>query len=155
MKNGVFCGLMHNLESAVKLGMEPTGNAGRTAGLVVGTDIVVTPKNFVMQPGDASDEAMLEQLGDGLYIYDAFDQFHAVNAASGQFSFPCSAVLVEGGQRKGIVKGLTMNGSMGDLLRSVEAVGNRLCYMPLLMHYTYQVAAPAVLVSRISITGCA
>lgn len=153
IKDGVFCGLLHNLESAAKMGMAPTGNAGRTAGLVVGTDVTITPKNFVMQPGDTSDEEMLAQLGDGLYIFDAFDQFHAVNSASGQFSFPCSAVLVEGGKRKGIVKGLTMNGSMGNLLMNVEAVGDRLSYMPLLMHYTYQVASPAVLVKNLSITA--
>lgn len=154
IRNGVFCGLLHNLESAAKMGMAPTGNAGRTAGLVVGTDVTITPKNFVMRPGDTSDAAMLAQLGDGLYIFDAFDQFHAVNSASGQFSFPCSAVLVEGGRRKGIVKGLTMNGSMGDLLMNVEAVGDRLSYMPLLMHYTYQVASPAVLVKKLSVTAC-
>ncbi len=152
IKEGVLCGLLHNLESARKMGMEPTGNAGRTAGLVVGTDVTITPKNFVMRPGDTSDAEMLEQLGDGLYVFDAFDQFHAVNSASGQFSFPCSAVLVEGGKRKGVVKGLTMNGSVGDLLMNVEAVGDRLSYMPLLMHYTYQVASPAVLVKSLNVT---
>ena len=155
VKNGVLCGLLHNLESAEKMKMKPTGNAGRTAGLVVGTDVTITPKNFVMQPGNTSDEEMLAQLGDGLYIFDAFDQFHAVNSASGQFSFPCSAVLIEGGKRIGVVEGLTMNGSMGDLLMSVEAVGDRLSYMPLLMHYTYQVASPAVLVKNLSVTGLA
>ncbi len=153
IKDGVFCGLLHNLESARKMGMEPTGNAGRTAGLVVGTDVTITPKNFVMRPGDTSDEEMLARLGDGLYVFDAFDQFHAVNSASGQFSFPCSAVLVEDGKRKGVVRGLTMNGSMGDLLMNVEAVGDRLSYMPLLMHYTYQVASPAVLVKSINVTS--
>ena len=150
IKEGALCGLLHNLESAKKMGMEPTGNAGRTAGLVVGTDVTVTPKNFVMCAGSASDEEMLAQLGDGLYVFDAFDQFHAVNAASGQFSFPCSAVLVEGGVRKGVVRGLTMNGSMEELLMNVEAVGQRLSYMPLLMHYTYQVASPAVLVKELN-----
>ncbi len=153
IKEGVLCGLLHNLESARKMGMEPTGNAGRTAGLVVGTDVTITPKNFVMRPGDTSDEEMLAQLGDGLYVFDAFDQFHAVNSASGQFSFPCSAVLVEGGKRKGVVKGLTMNGSVGDLLMNVEAVGDRLSYMPLLMHYTYQVASPAVLVKKLNVVA--
>ncbi len=153
IKDGVLCGLLHNLESARKMGMEPTGNAGRTAGLVVGTDVTITPKNFVMRPGETSDEEMLTQLGDGLYIFDAFDQFHAVNSASGQFSFPCSAVLVEGGVRKGVVHGLTMNGSMADLLMNVEAVGDRLSYMPLLMHYTYQVASPAVLVKKLNIVA--
>ena len=106
-----------------------------------------------MCPGTVSDEEMLAQLGDGLYVFDAFDQFHAVNSASGQFSFPCSAVLVEGGKRKGVVRGLTMNGSVGDLLLNVEAVGKRLSYMPLLMHYTYQVASPAVLVKNINVTS--
>lgn len=121
---------------------------------MVGTDIMITPKNFVMMPGMATDEELLERLGDGLYVFDAFDQFHAVNAASGQFSFPCSAAVVKDGKYVGVVKGLTMNGSMGDLLKNVEAVGDRLSYMPLLMHYTYQVAAPAVLVSELNVTAC-
>lgn len=153
VEQGILCGLMHNLESAQAMQAVSTGNAGRTAGLVVGTDIVVTPRNFVMQPGDASTEELLEQVGDGLYIYDAFDEFHAVNAASGQFSFPCSAVWVRGGRKTEKITGLTMNGFMGDLLENVLAVGNRLCYMPLLMHDTWQTAAPAALVSEIRITA--
>lgn len=153
VKDGRFCGLMHNLESAARLGAESTGNGGRTAGLVRGTDIIVTPKNFVMKPGEASTEELLTRLGDGLYIFDAWDEFHAVNAASGQFSFPCSAVIIKGGKRQGVVHGMTMNGNVGALLQNVEQVGSRLCRMPLLMHKTYQVAAPAVLVSGVSVNG--
>lgn len=153
IKKGQFCSLMHNLESAKKMQMEPTGNAGRTAGLVKGTDIIVTPKNFVFVPGEASEEELLAQLGDGLYIYDAWDEFHAVNVASGRFSFPCSAVIIKDGKRQGGARGMTMNGRLQDLLLNVELVGNKLCHMPLLMHKTYEVAAPAVLVSGISVTG--
>ena len=117
IREGVWCGLLHNLETADRMGTRSTGNAGRTAGLVVGTDVTITPKNFVMQPGGVSDEEMLQQLGDGLYVFDAFDQFHAVNPASGQFSFPCSAVLVEGGVRKGVERSADECGGGG---RSIE-----------------------------------
>lgn len=153
VKDGWFCGLMHNLETAQKLQTASTGNAGRTIGLVKGSDIVVTPKNFVMQPGEASMEMLLSQMGDGLYVYSAWDQFHAVNTASGDFSFPCNAVVVRGGMQQGTAYGMTMNGNIRDLLQRVEMVGNRLCYLPLLMHQTYQVAAPALLISELSVSG--
>lgn len=153
VRDGRFCGLMHNLETAQKLQAASTGNAGRTIGLVKGSDIVVTPKNFVMQPGQASMERLLSELGDGLYVYSAWDQFHAVNTASGEFSFPCNAAVIRGGVQQGTAYGMTMNGNIRDLLQHVEMVGNRLCYLPLLMHEAYQVAAPALLVSELSVSG--
>lgn len=155
VKDGEFCGLLHNLESAEKLHAASTGNAGRTIGLVKGSDIVVTPKNFVLCPGDASTQELLDAMGDGLYVYSAWDQFHAVNISSGEFSFPCNAVVIKNGQQQGTAYGMTMNGNLRDLLQQVEQVGNRLCYMPLTMHETYQVAASAVLVGKLSVSGTA
>ncbi|MBQ7015706.1 MAG: TldD/PmbA family protein [Firmicutes bacterium] len=77
--------------------------------------------NTYLAPGSDDEDEMIRSLAEGLYV-----------------------------KRLGVVHGLTMNGSMDDLLMNVEAVGDRLSYMPLLMHYTYQVASPAVLVKNIN-----
>ena len=148
IQNGRLEGLLHHCESAQQLGQQPTGNAGRTAGLVKGVSRIITPRSLVMQPGNISVDELLKQLENGYYIFDAWDEFHAVNVASGDFHFPCSAVRIEHGQRVGVIEGLTFSGNIREFLPEITALGRDLCFMPLLMHETYQVAAPAVLVSE-------
>ena len=69
VKQGVQTGLLHTLQTAAALGTQTTGNAGRTAGLVKGYRTIVTPKNWVMEPGQNTEEELLAQLGEGLYIF--------------------------------------------------------------------------------------
>ena len=153
VKQGVQTGLLHTLQTAAALGAQTTGNAGRTAGLVKGYRTIVTPKNWVMEPGQNTEEELLAQLGEGLYIFDAFDEFHAINPASGDFNFPCNAVQIRRGKRQGLCRQLTISGNILQVLASVSAFGNRLYEMPLIMQDTYQVAAPAALISAIHVTG--
>ncbi len=146
--NGILTSAISNLNTG-----DSTGNAGRTLGLVKGNEISVTPRNFLFQCGEFSTEELLHRLSDGLYIFDVFDEFHGINTASGQFSFPCRAVRIVNGEKTELLEGLTINGHICDLLKVVEALGDHRCYMPLLMHKCWQVAAPAVLLSGIQVTG--
>ena len=148
IKDGMLVGALHNLYTG-----NSSGNAGRTLGLVKGNDISVVPKNFLFDCGEFSTQALLDKLGNGLYVFDVFDEFHGINIASGEFSFPCRAVRIIDGKKTELLEGLTINGHICDLLKSVCAVGDHRCYMPLLMHKCWQVGAAAVLLSGIQVTG--
>jgi predicted Zn-dependent protease len=100
VENGVFKGLLHNLSSGDQAGVVSTGNAGRKAFLAgsIHTDMTVIPGNFTMNGGEDSLEELLHKCGDGIYIYEAYDQFHGLNTVTGDFSFPCKGVLIKNGQ---------------------------------------------------------
>lgn len=154
VRDGVLCGLMHNLTSAEAMGVEPTGSAGRKTLLSgnIHTDILVMPRNFGILPGSGDVWPLLERLGDGLYIFESFDQFHSVNIGSGDFSIPCSGMVVKDGKLIGRVEGLTMSGTVQELLSSVTAVGADLAVLPMVMLRSYAVFSPSVLVTGVSVS---
>lgn len=154
VRGGVLCGLMHDLTSAAAMGAEPTGSAGRRTLLSgnIHTDMLVMPRNFGILPGEGGVWPLLARLGDGLYIFESFDEFHSVNIGSGDFSIPCSGAVVKGGKLIGRVEGLTMSGTVQGLLSSVTAVGADLAVLPMVMLRSYAVFSPSVLVTGVSVS---
>jgi PmbA protein len=154
VENGVLKHLMNNLTSAEAMQEAPTGNAGRKALLSgnIHTDILVTPKNFRMDPGSDTLETLFEKMQNGVYLYDSLDVFHSIHIASGDYSIPCEGILIRDGKMAGKLPGLTINGKIQDLLKDITAVGNdpaTYC-MPILN--SYLVSSPSVLVSKISVS---
>lgn len=155
VENGVLKGWMHNLSSAKQAGVPPTGNAGRKTLLSgnIHTDMLITPKNFTMESGQASLDELIADCGDGIYIFENYDQFHALNVASGDFAFPCKGIRICGGKLTGVMEGLTMNGNVCSLFSRIEKLGRDRRVNPLAMYDSYEVSGPAMLVSGLRISG--
>lgn len=155
VENGIFKGLMHNLSTASCAGVTSTGNAGRRAGLsgTIHTDMTVIPGNFTMTGGENTLDELLEKCGDGIYIYEAYDQFHSLNTVTGDFTFPCRGILVENGRLTTEVSGLSMNGNLRELFGSVEALGKEQKIERMNMYFNYTVSGPAMLVSSLRVSG--
>lgn len=155
VENGVFKGLLHNLSTAKRAGVISTGNAGRKAGLSgnIHTDMTAIPGNFTVESGEDTLDELLEKCGDGIYIYEAYDQFHSLNTVTGDFAFPCRGVLVEHGRLTKEVSGLSMSGNIVELLRSVEALGSEQRIEPMNMYFNYMVSCPAMLVGSLRVSG--
>ncbi|MDR1639991.1 MAG: hypothetical protein LBT59_09880 [Clostridiales bacterium] len=155
VKSGCVNGFMHTLSSAILSGASATGNAGRKNLLsgTLHTQTQVIPKNFCLLPGEDSPEGLITKLFDGIWIIGSYDEFHSLNIASGAFNIPCKAALVKGGKLKGLAGGLTMNGNLIDLFASVEAVGNDMRTLPMIMLKSYTVSSPSVLVGQLAVSG--
>ncbi len=155
VENGVLKGWMHNLSTAEKAGTRSTGNAGRKTLLSgnIHTDMAIIPKNFTIESGKASLEELIQACGDGVYVFENYDQFHALNVVSGDFAFPCKAVRIKGGKPVGIMEGLTMNGNVAELFSNVEQLGRDRVVNPLVMYDSYTVSGPAMLVGTLKISG--
>lgn len=152
---GRLQGLLHTRDSAYKMGQTPCGFAGRKALLSgnIHTRIQAVPRNFRIRPGERTEKELLNLLHDGIYVFESYDVFHSINIASGEFHIPCRAILVEGGQKKRSVEGITINGNLKELLAGVTACGNSLFVRPMDLLKSYAVAAPSLLVSEIAFTG--
>ena len=120
-------------------------HTGRTPGIVRGYRPCIIPRNFLMEAGTTPEKILRESLQNGLYVYDAFDPFHALDPASGTYHFPAAAVLYRGGKTVGKVSQITLEGNFKDLLKNVKAVGDRLHEQPLIISDTYLTAAPMIL----------
>ena len=155
VENGVLKGWMHNLSSAAAAGDRSTGNAGRKTLLSgnIHTDMAIMPKNFTIESGMASLEQLIHDCDDGVYVFKNYDQFHALNVVSGDFSFPCKAVRIKEGKPVGIMEGLTMTGNVAELFARVEQVGSDRVINPLVMYDSYTVSGPAMLVKSLKISG--
>jgi PmbA protein len=115
--------------------------------------MTVIPGNFTMVGGEDSLEELIRKCGDGIYIYEAYDQFHGLNCVTGDFTFPCKGVLIENGKLTAGVSGLSMNGNIVELLQHVEAVGKEQKIEPMCMYNNYTVSGPSMLVNNLRVSG--
>jgi PmbA protein len=102
------------------------------------------PSNLRLQPGKASFDDLLRELGDGLLVND----FHGfgVNLANGTFSKGISGFRVEGGKVTHPVQEVTIAGNLADLLKGIRAVGDD----PLDQH---AMSSPSLLIDGFTVGG--
>ena len=101
-----------------------------------------------MAPGEISEEALLEQVGNGVYITSLGGLHAGANPISGDFSLQSSGFMIEGGKKAGYVKSFTVAGNFYDLLKNITAIASNL-EMPGMGRF----GAPSVRVDGLSIAG--
>ena len=132
--------LLYNRMYAQLLGKETTGNAADAT--------AIEPKGLYIAPGALTEEALLEKLGDGLYL-TSFQGIHAgANVQSGDFSLQADGFLVAGGKKVGPVKNFTVADNFFQLLKKVEAVSDRVRFA-----VGSDYGAPEVLFTDIAVSG--
>ena len=155
VKNGVLEELMQTVSTARAMGKSPTGTTGRKALLSgnIHTDLIPMPANFRLEKGERETELLLKEMGNGVYVTESFDVFHSINIASGEFHVPCRGILVENGECKACVEGITINGTIQDLLRDTLEVGSEVQVRPMDLLKSYTVCAPAMRIRSLNVTG--
>lgn len=140
IENGVLQTLLYNRMYAKKFDKETTGNATSAKGIGV--------QGLYLQPGELTEEELLQKLGDGLYITDLSGLHAGVNAVSGDFSLQAAGFLVEGGKKTRAVKNVTVADNYYKLLFKVTAIADNLSFGT-----GSSFGAPDVMFSDIAISG--
>lgn len=140
IENGVFKTFLHNLKTAKKDGVEPTGNAYGTA---------ILPINLVVEPGEKTFDQLLMQLGDGIVIVNVEGLHSGANPISGNFSLSAKGLRVENGEITHGVEQITISGNFLELLKNIEELGTD---VRATMGMS-SVVTPSVLVSELDIAG--
>lgn len=140
IENGVLNTLLYNRMYAHLLGRETTGNAASAKHIV--------PKGLYFAPGEATEEELLAQLGDGLYISSVTGLHAGANTQSGDFSLQAEGFVVEGGKKIRPAKNFTVADNFFKLLTKIAAFSNRVEFGP-----GSAVGAPEALVMDISVSG--
>jgi predicted Zn-dependent protease len=140
VKAGVVEGLINDLETASRVGAQPTGHGRRS------TFGKPQPaySNVILEAGQASWEEILFAVGDGLLLERLWSAGRS-NVVGGTFAIPATlAWRVVGGEIAGLAPEMTIAGNAYDLLNRVIAVGREALWVG-------SRAAPPIVVDGVSV----
>ncbi|MBD3406732.1 MAG: hypothetical protein GF411_11510 [Candidatus Lokiarchaeota archaeon] len=120
IENGVFSGYMHTLESAILMGVNPTGN-GRAQDY--NRRIFARMTNTFFDKGDWKNEEIIEDTKDGLYVIRATSGMEDVVGGGVQAS-ALKGYIIKNGELTQLVRSMSLAGKVLDILQSVDAVGD-------------------------------
>lgn len=136
---GVLKTLLHNRKTAKKAGVTTTGNAA--GGGQVG------PSNFFFAPGEKTEDQLIQEMGDGLYLTEVSGLHAGANGVSGDFSLLARGYEVKGGKKKRAVEQFTVAGNFYQLMKDILAVADSLKFEG------SPIGSPSVYVKEISVAG--
>ena len=148
IEKGKLCTLLYNLKTAAVAGKKTTGNASKA-----GYDgaVAVRPFTLYLENGGISEEELLQQAGNGVYITSLGGLHAGANPITGDFSLQSAGFMIEGGIKTAAVKSFTVAGNFYDLLKNITALANN-CELPSAMGMT-AFGSPSVRVDGLSIAG--
>ena len=120
IENGIFKGYMHTLETSILMGVKPTGN-GRAQDY--NRRIYARMTNTFFDKGDWKNEEIIEDTKDGLYVIKGTSGMEDVVGGGVQAS-ALKGYIIKNGERKELVRSMTLAGKVLDILKTVDAVGN-------------------------------
>jgi len=120
IQDGVLQGFLHNLETAKRDGIRPTGDASRGYSGRVGASF----GNAVVPLAGGLPRAELLSSHPRLLHVVKLDGSSGCNAVSGEISIGAQGFLVENGEAVQAVDRITLSGNFLDLLQDIEAWGD-------------------------------
>ena len=140
VEKGVLKTLLYNRMYAKLMGKETTGNARDAKN--------IGPNGLYLAAGELSEEALLERLGNGLYV-TSLEGLHAgANTQSGDFSLQAKGFLVENGKKTRSVKNFTVADNFFNLIKKVDELSDKVRFS-----VTSSIGSPDVLFTDVSISG--
>ncbi|MFX0055836.1 MAG: TldD/PmbA family protein [Promethearchaeota archaeon] len=118
IKDGIFSGYMHTLETAALMGVQPTGN-GRAQDY--NRRIFARMSNTFFGPGEWSIDEMISDTKDGLYILKPMSGMEDVVGGGVQVSC-LKGYVIKNGEKQQLVRSNALTGKVLDILATVDAV---------------------------------
>lgn len=137
--------LLYDLKNAALAGKETTGNASKAN---YDSPVGIRPFTLYLAAGETSEEALLKNAGNGVYINSLGGLHAGANPVSGDFSLQSAGFLIEDGKKTSRVKSFTVAGNFYELLKNIVCVADNLEFPGM-----GTVGSPSVLVEGLSIAG--
>ena len=120
VKDGIFTELLHSLETANRLGMEPNG-AARCQSFMDAP--LPRMSNTFMEPGDWDVDELIQDTKRGILLCSF--NYGYTQSAKGQFMFQASyGYIIENGEKGQMVRDVSLAGNILEILAKVDAIGN-------------------------------
>jgi TldD protein len=118
IKDGIYTGFMHSIETAAALGSKPTGN-GRAQDY--NRRVWVRMTNTFFEPGDHKLEEIISNIKNGLLALKAISGME--DPVGGGFQVRAQkGYTIKNGQKDKLVRSFTLTGKAIDILRTVDMV---------------------------------
>ena len=148
VENGILKTFLHNLKTAAKDGVAPTGNGFKPS---FRAPVMITGTNFYASPSETPRSGLLAQMGEGLMLTELEGLHSGANIISGDFSLLSSGFVVENGKIARPVEQITVAGNFYDLLKDIVAVASDFRYsFPSSAGY---IGSPSVFVKSLACSG--
>jgi PmbA protein len=142
VEGGVFKACLSDTLYARKMGIPCTASSVRQ-------HITQMPRigarNFQLLPGRGGPEGLKKEMVSGLYIKDVMG-LHTANPVTGEFSVGAAGSWVANGEEVYGVKGVTIAGSLHDMLKRAAMCASDMKFM-------HTCAAPSVLIEEMVVSG--
>jgi TldD protein len=123
IEKGILKSFLHNRESAMIFGIEPTGNA---RAFQYDDEPLIRMRNTFIEPRTDKLEDMIRETKHGYVVKGARN---GQADANGEFMFGAEEVYrIENGEVKELMKGASISGNAFEVLRSVDLVGDEFQY---------------------------
>jgi PmbA protein len=126
--------------SGRKLGLASTGNASRGAS----SGPTVGPTNLSLEPGTKTLEELVSTTPRGFLVTELIG--HGFNSVTGDYSRGAAGLWIEGGEIAHPVEEVTIAGNLGEMLRSLDAVGSDLLWLG-------SIASPSLRIAGMTLAG--
>ncbi|TFG34978.1 TldD/PmbA family protein [Candidatus Thorarchaeota archaeon] len=120
VKDGILTDLLHSLETASRLDMEPNG-AARSQSFMY--EPLPRMSNTFMEPGDWDVHELIQDTKSGILLCSF--NYGYTQSAKGQFMFQAShGYIIENGEKSQMVRDVSLAGNILEILSKVDAIGN-------------------------------
>ena len=140
IRNGRLESYLLNCYTARKLGLKTTGNASR--GLAGNPGVGCG--NFMIEPGSATGEEIIESVQSGLYVTELLG--FGVNLVTGDYSRGAAGFWIENGKLAYPVSEVTIAGNLKQMLMDIEMIGSDL-------DFRGAVVAPTMKLREMTVAG--
>jgi len=147
IEKGVLTSFLHNNKTALKDGIESTGNASKGS---YKSSIGISASNLYIEPTKTTFDELID-LEEAMVITSLQGLHSGLNPISGDFSLAANGFLVENGKISRAVDQITVAGNLKDLLLNIEGVGNDLEFS--LPSGSAYVASPSLRIKSLAIAG--
>lgn len=139
VEKGVLASWVLDMRSATALGLSTTGHATRG----MGSPPSPSTTNLYMNAGTDSPEALMKQMGHGLFITETFGG--GINIITGDYSQGASGFLVENGEIAAPVAEITIAGHLRDMFARLVPAND--------LAFDYATNAPSLFIDAMSVAG--
>lgn len=141
---GVLKTYLYNWKSALKDGVESTGNGHRGS---YKSNITTSTTNLYVKKGEKSLDELLNTMGSGVMITDVQGLHSGLNPVSGDFSLSAQGYLIENGKIAKPVNLITIAGNFFEVLKDIEEVGSDFRFS------MNGVGSPSIRIKKLAIAG--
>jgi PmbA protein len=146
IEGGRLQAFLFDTYTANRGGSASTGSAARSGYRSLPS---VSTSNLIVAAGELSEEQLLAEAGDGVYVNDVAGLHSGVNPVTGVFSVGASGLAIRDGALAEPLREFTIAGDLVSLLGAVRAAGAEPRWVP----FGGSVSTPPLLIGEMAISG--